>query len=211
MSLQQKINLGLCLLAFNACQAPEQPALLQENSTTRLVEVAPVWSPEEQALMNKIANRTLLQEVIDQAPQEQMQSIELACSAQMGGVVTYIQKEQELRGIRLSISQEKAGRSTRWYYQNKNTVLVAHEQSQWQGNQEHLEQTVFYVDQQELLQVLHRVVTTAPERLETALEKAPFEQVAAPTQQELWLQLQAEEEQLLTTPSQKRYTSYFCP
>lgn len=212
MQLYQKIiGLGLCLGCLNACQAPEQPALLQENSTTRLVKVAPVLSPEERALMNKIANRTLLQKVVDQASQEHIKSMDFACSAQSGGVVIYIQKEQELRGMRLSLSQEQGGRSTRWYYQNERTALVAHEQSQWEGNQEQIQQTIFYLDNEELLQVLHRVITTSPERLEIALEKAPFEQVTAQSQAELWQQLRAEEELLLAASSQQQYSTYFCP
>ena len=184
---------------------------MQENSTTRLVEVAPALSPEERTLMNKIANRTLLQEVVDKASQEQVQTANFVCSPQSGGLVAYVRKKQELRGLRLSLSQEKTGRSTRWYYQNKNTLaLVTHEESQWQGNQEYIEQTVFYVNNNALLQILHRVVRAVPSRLEKVLEQTSFEQVTAASQRILWKQLQVEEQQLLSAEQQPDSTNYFC-
>lgn len=211
MCLLRGIALGGCWLVLLACEAPKPPGLLHENSTTRLVEVAPALSPEERALMNKIANRTLLQEVVDKASQEQVQTASFACSPQSGGLVAYVRNEQKIRGLRLSLSQEKAGRSTRWYYQNKNTLaLVAHEQSQWQGDQEYIEQTVFYVDDNTLLQILHRVVQAVPSRLEKVLEQTPFEQVTPASQRILWTQLQMEEQQLSSVKEQPDYTNYFC-
>jgi hypothetical protein len=205
------ITVLLCVLIMHACQAPDHPPLLQENSTTRLVEVAPTRSPEELALLNKIANRTLLQEVIDQAPKEQVETTSFGCSAQSGGVVSFIHKAQKLRGVRLSLSQEHLGRSTRWYYQNnQETVLISHEQSEWQGNQELIQQTVFYVDNGELIQVLHRAIQAIPSRLEAVLEETPFEQVPPQSQEALWLQLQIEEQMVLPNQESANYTAYFC-
>ncbi|MFK7796171.1 MAG: hypothetical protein AB8E82_01880 [Aureispira sp.] len=205
------VTLLFCLLIIGACYPPDQPPLLQENSTTRLVEVAPTRSPEELALLNKIANRTLLQEVIDHAPKEQVETTSFGCSAQSGGVVTFIHKAQKLRGVRLSLSQQQMGRSTRWYYQNnQETVLIAHEQSEWHGDQESIHQTVFYVDGGELIQVLHRAIEAIPSRLETILEQTPFENVLPQSQEELWLQLQIEEQMVLPNQESANYTAYFC-
>lgn len=211
MNGQTNITVLFFVLIVAACQTPDQPLLLQENSTTRLVEVASTRSPEELALLNKIANRTLLQEVIDQAPKEQVETTSFGCSAQSGGVVSFIHKAQKLKGVRLSLSQEYLGRSTRWYYQdNQEVVLIAHEQSEWQGNKEAIRQTVFYVDEGELIQVLHRAIKAVPRRLEAVLEQTPFQKVPPLSQEALWLQLQIEEQMILPHQESANYTAYFC-
>ncbi|MGH1335796.1 MAG: hypothetical protein ACRBFS_06680 [Aureispira sp.] len=212
MRLLKGINLCLCWLGMLSCETPEQSGLLQENSTTRLIKVEPALSPEALVLRNKIAQRIGLQKAIDKAPKEQVQTINFACSAQSGGLVAYIREEQALQGLRLSLSQERGCRSTQWYYQDKKTIaLVTHEQSQWQGDQEHIEQTVFYVEEHKILQVLHRVVQASPRRLEVILEQTPFERVRTTSQEALWAQLQVDEQQLLSTEEQPKDAVHFCP
>ncbi len=200
-----------CLVGIGACQPPEKPALLQHSTETALLEVQSALSPEEQARLDKIANRSLLQGIVDNAPSEQATTSNFACSAQRGGIVTYLRQEERLRGLRLSLSEEQGGRSTRWYYQHETAVLVAHEQSHWQGNQERIEQTVFYRDKGTFLQVLHRVIQASPNRLEQALGKTPFELATSTAQANLWAQLQEEEQQLLQAEGAGVYAEYFCP
>ena len=61
-----------------------------------------------------------------------------------------------------------------------------------------------------LLQILHRVVRAVPSRLEKVLEQTSFEQVTAASQRILWKQLQVEEQQLLSAEQQPDSTNYFC-
>lgn len=210
----QLLNLRLplfCVVLWG-CQVPEKSALLQENSTTRLVEVVSTLSPEESILMNKIADRTSLQEVVDHASQEQTQAFNFACSAQSGGVAVYLRKAHQLCGIRLSFSQEKTGRSTRWYYQNKEkATLVVHEKNQHFGDQEYIEQVVFFLDENKILKVLYRVIQGSHSRLESLLETISFQEVDANSQANLWKQLQKDEQQLLKAETSKNTPSYFCP
>ncbi len=199
-------------LLLGACANSEQPALLEENSDTRLLEVQSALSPEEQARLDKIANRTLLQEIVDQAPAHAVQRLDFACSAQSGGVVAQVRKGDQLRGLRFSLAQANGGRSTRWYYQNKSeAVLVAHEQSSWQDAQERVEQTVFYLDGSSVLQVLHRKIQAHPDRLENALATSSFEVIKAADKANLWAQLLTDEQQLLATTNSATYHNYFCP
>lgn len=211
MQLPKIRLIGFFCLGLGACQAPETSTLLQENSATSLIEISSALSPQELAFNRKIASRNLLQDVIDHAPKEQVQSRSFACSAQSGGVVAYLRKAEELCGLRFSLFQETQGCCTRWYYQDQQLALVVHELSEWQGKEERIEQTVFYWDGAQLLQVLQRVITAPSNRLEAFLETRPFERIKKINSQLLWEELQAQEQQLLATEATAHPPTIFCP
>lgn len=180
-------------LLLQACQNGSPPVLDTDDGQV-VVEQIPQLTPAERALANQIANRTLLQSVIDANANLERLETPFACAPQRGGLLVVLQDSAGVQSRRLARTGNDHQEVAHWYYRKGDLMLVVYEYSQWRGEDEVVEQTLFYTKNDSLLHMQRKTARGNAHTLSNQLQQAQLE--AAPLDQVLWTHLQGYEERL---------------
>lgn len=205
---------GLCcwgvivLLWSSACQSSIPPPL-DGNDAAVLVRVPPKLTAEERALANQLANRMLLQSVVDGNTALERQEMPFSCSAQQGGLLVQLSDSTGIHSWRLARTQAAGQEIVHWYYRAAQLVLVVHERSQWQGEEELIVQTLFYTRGQTVLHCQQKSIKESAATRAVELERA--ELLDRPVDAQFWEQLQTLETRLeLPTHATEQWATQWC-
>jgi len=203
-----KTILFLCLILLSACVETISTEILSDAPEASLVVPEKIISPKARALENKVANRTLLQKVVDGSEGLQRTEFSYACNNVSGGVLTFIKDKKELKGIRFAASAESWNEFVSLYYRENKLVLIVHEKGMWQGLEEIAIQTIFYLDDEKVFRCLQKKVEGQITRMEALIRAAEF--AVIDTDQSTLNKL-LEYERLFTKEIiNKNITKYFC-
>lgn len=197
----------LIILFFFACNNPPTEGLKNVRKT-RIVVAEKIISPEQRALENKIANRTLLQQVIDTSEKLQRTHINYECDNQSGGILTIIKDKEELKGIRFAATSIGWNKFLSYYYNKNKLAFVVHERGEWEGNQEKTVQTLFYLDSNTVFRCLRKTVAGESIKIEQFIKEARFEIIE--TDEVLLEQLKKQEAILGARATQASITKLYC-
>lgn len=203
-----KIILFSCLIFLVACVEPTTTEDLSNAPEARLIVAEKIMSPEARALENKIANRTLLQKVVDESKEFQRVEFSFACNNDSGGLLSYIKSDERIQGIRFATSKEGMDEFVGWYYKRDELVFVVHEKGEWLGEQEKNIQTLFYLDNGEVLRCMQKKALGATHQIEKLIQAAEFELVT--TNLHLLKKIATYETLFKKEISPKKLAAYFC-
>jgi len=184
------------------------PEVLQDAPEASLVVPEKIISPEVRALENKMANRTLLQTVVDGSEDFQRSDFSYACNNVSGGVLTFIKEKEAIRGIRFAISEEGWNEFVSLYYRGTKLALGVYEKGIWRGLEERTIQTIFYVDDGNVFRCLQKKVQGETNRMEELIRAAEF--VEIPTDQLTWNKLKEYERLFTTEITKENIGAHFC-
>jgi hypothetical protein len=200
--------LFLYLILFNSCVETISTEVLLNAPEASLVVPEKIMSPEIRALENKVANRTLLQKVVDGSEDFQRTEFSYACNNVSGGILTLIKDKNETKGIRFAASEEGWNEFVSFYYRGNKLVLVVHEKGIWQGADETAIQTVFYLDDGEVFRCLQKKVQGETARMEALIRAAEF--VIINTDQTTLNKLKEYERLFTTEITKENIATHFC-
>lgn len=203
-----KLITFLCLILLTSCVETVSSDTLKDAPEASLIVPEKIMSPEQRALENKVANRTLLQKVVDSSEDFQRIELSYACNNLAGGILTYIKDNQETKGIRFALSEEGRNEFVSFYYRGKELSLAVYEKGVWQGTEEVSTQMVFYLDDGEVFRCLQKKVAGETTQMETLIRKAEFELIS--TDQNVFNKLKQYERLFLTEITTENIASYFC-
>lgn len=181
---------------------------LNDAPEASLVVAEKIISPEARALENKMANRTLLQTVVDGSEDFQRTDFSYACNNVSGGVLTFIKEEEEVRGVRFAISEEGWNEFISLYYRGNELALGVHEKSIWQKLEETTIQTIFYVDDGEVFRCIQKKVQGEIIRMEALIKTAEFVEIQ--TDQTTFHKLKEYERLFTTEITKENISAHFC-
>lgn len=164
---------GIFILA--SCGETTPPEVWEDAPEASLVVTEKILSPEERALENKIANRTLLQKVVDESDKLVRIPMPYACSDASGGLLTFIKDKDIIKGIRYAASDEGWSELISLYYKATDLAFVAHEKGVWRGEEEENTQTIFYLDDGVVFRCLRKKARGVTDHLERLIAEAEFE------------------------------------
>ena len=197
--------LGMLLLL--ACQSNPPPPLA--NDDTSMVAVVPNLTAEERARANQVANRTLLQSVIDANAKLQRLEYPFSCSAQRGGLLVQLKDSTGVHSWRFARTEDQYQEVIHWYYRRGVLLLVVYEYSQWQSEYEWIEQTIFYTKKDSVLYTQRKAVQGTTQQLPTQLEQANLAPI--PLDAALWTYLQTQEQRLRVPEEElEAWTAVWC-
>jgi hypothetical protein len=200
--------LFLFFILLTSCVETVSTEVLQNAPEASLVVPEKIMSPEARALENKVANRTLLQTVVDGSVDFKRTEFSYACNNVSGGVLTFIKDEKETKGIRFAVSEEGWNEFVSLYYRGNELALAVHEKGTWQGIEETTIQTIFYLDDGAVLRCMQKKVQGEIARMEALIQAAEFVIIHSdePTLDKL-----KEYEHLFTTEiTKKNIAAHFC-
>lgn len=203
-----KLAYILFLILLNSCVETVSPEVLRDAPEASLVVPEKIMSPEARALENKVANRTLLQEVIDGSEDFERTEFSYACNNVSGGVLTFIKEEEEIRGIRFAISEEDWNEFVSLYYKRNELALVVYEKGIWEGLNEQTVQTVFYLDDDEVFRCLQKKVEGETAQMEDLIRTAEF--LLIDVDAKLLQKIKQYERLFKTEITKQNIASYFC-
>lgn len=207
MSLLRYLS-GVLAVMSMACQPSNPPALDHEEAAV-LVRAAPEQTAEERALANLVASRVLLQSVIDGNTALERQERPFSCTAQEGGLLVCLSDSAEVHSWRLARTKAEGQEIIHWYYRQGTLMFVAHERSQWQGDQEAIVQTLLYTRGKTVLHSQQKTVQGTEAVRAQQLEGAAL--LPVPVDTVLWQRLQGLEARLaLTHASTEAWTQRWC-
>jgi hypothetical protein len=195
-------------MILSACVETVSTEVLQDAPEASLVVPEQIMSPEARALENKMANRTLLQKVVDGSEAFQRTDFSYACNNVSGGVLTFIKDDKELKGIRFAVSEEGWNEFVSLYYRKNALALAVHEKGTWQGLEETTVQTIFYLDDEEVFRCIQKKVQGEIARMEGLIEAAEFVEINS---DQATLNKLKEYERLFTTEiTKENIAAHFC-
>lgn len=195
-------------MLLSSCVETISPEVLQDAPEASLVVPEKIMSPEARALENKMANRTLLQKVVDGSEELQRTDFSYACNNVSGGVLTFIKKEDETKGIRFALSEEGWNEFVSLYYRNKELALGVHEKGVWDGLEETTTQTIFYLDDDEVFRCIQKKVTGEIAQMEALIQAAEFVEIE--TAQTTLNKLKEYERLFTTEITKQNIAAHFC-
>lgn len=203
-----KIVLFCCLMGLGACVDTVPTSVLKDAPEAKLVVAEKIMSPEERAIENKIANRTLLQKVVDES--EKFDRIELpyTCGNSSGGLLTFIKDKNQTKGIRFVATEEGWNEFVGLYYKKEELIFAVYEKSEWKGDQEEHTQTIFYLDKGEVFRCMQKKARGTTAQMERLIKSAEFESIAV--ENRLMSKLLTYQD-LFNSVHQDNITSKFCP
>ena len=161
-----------------ACTEPLPKEVIEDAPEASLVVAEKIMSPEARALENKIANRTLLQKIVDESENFQRVEYAYACNNHTGGLLTLIKDETALKGIRFAISEEGWNEFVSLYYKGEDLAFAVHEEGKWMGEEETDVQTVFYLDDGAIIRCMRKQASGATAQIEQLIKAAEFEVIS---------------------------------
>lgn len=167
--------LSLGIVSLMACNEPLPQHVIEEAPEARLIVPEKIMSPEARALENKLANRTLLQKVVDESNTLERVEYPFDCGNHTGGILTLIKNTQQIKGIRFALSKSNRSEFISLYYKKAELALVVHEEGKWEGDTERDQQTVFYVDDGEVLRCMRKVASGTTATIERLIQAADFQ------------------------------------
>lgn len=203
-----RVLLFLSFFLLNSCVETVSTELLQDAPEASLVVPEKIMSPEARALENMVANRTLLQKVVDGSESFERIEFSYACNNLSGGILTLVKDENKLRGIRFAASKEGSNEFTSFYYKGNELAFAVHEMGTWQGGEEQLVQSLFYLDEGKVFRCLQKKVQGETVRMEALIREAEF--VVINTDQQILNQLQEYERLFTTEITKENIAKYFC-
>lgn len=160
------------LYVMVGCQT-EPNRVLQNTPEAELVVAEKIISVEQRALQNKIAARALLQEIIDNKQNVEKEEIKFACSRNTGGVLTKIKSNEELIGVRFGQTLKENTVLTRLYFRKNDLNLIVYEKDGWQNQVYMIEQTIFYLENDQVFHCLYKSVR-GMDNLENRIERTDY-------------------------------------
>lgn len=203
-----KLTYILLFLLLSSCVETVSPEVLRDAPEASLVVPEQIMSPEARALENKVANRTLLQEVIDGSEDFQRTEFSYACNNVSGGVLTFIKDGAEIRGIRFAISEEDWNEFVSLYYKKNELTLAVYEKGVWAGLNEKTIQTVFYLNDGEVFRCLQKKVEGETAQMEDLIRTAEF--LLIDTDAKILQKLKQYERLFKTEITKQNIADYFC-
>lgn len=198
----------IALFWNSACESSIPPPL-DDKDTAVLVRVVPKLTAEERTRANQLANRMLLQSLVDDNAALKRQEMPFSCSAQQGGLLVQLSDSTGVHSWRLARTRGDGQEIVHWYYQAGQLMLVVYERSQWQGEKELIVQTLFYTRGQTVLHCQQKSIKGAVATRAAQLEQA--ELLNRPVDTILWEQLQTLEMRLeLPTQVTERWAVQWC-
>ena len=198
------ISIGMLFLV--ACNEPLPQHVIEEAPEARLIVTEKIMSPEERALENKLANRTLLQKVVDESEQLERVEYPFECNNHTGGILTLIQDKNQLKGIRFALSTTNSSEFMSLYYQREELAFIVYEKGAWQGDTERDQQTIFYLDKGEVLRCMRKTAEGTTESIERLIQAADFQIIS--TDEQLLQKIQHLEIRFKTAPTALK--QHFC-
>ena len=203
-----KTILFLFFILLTSCVETISTEVLQDAPEASLIVPEKIMSPEARALENKVANRTLLQKVVDGSEDFQRTDFSYACNNVSGGVLTFIKDKKETKGIRFAVSEEGWNEFVSLYYRGNELALAVHEKGIWQGFEETTVQTIFYLDDGAVFRCLQKKVQGETARMEALIQAAEF--VVINTDQTTLNKLKEYERLFTTEITKKNIGAHFC-
>jgi len=203
-----RVILFLSFILLNSCVETVSTEVLQDAPEASLVVPEKIMSPEARALENKVANRTLLQKVVDGSEDFQRSDFSYACNNISGGVLTFIKDKNEIKGIRFASSEEGWNEFVSLYYRRNKLALAVHEKGIWEGLKETAIQTVFYLDDGKVFRCLQKKVQGETTQMETLIRAAEF--VIIDNDQMTLNKLQQYERLFRTEITTENIATHFC-
>ena len=200
--------LFLFFILLTSCVETVSTEVLQNAPEASLVVPEKIMSPEARALENKVANRTLLQTVVDGSVDFQRTEFSYACNNVSGGVLTFIKDEKETKGIRFAVSEEGWNEFVSLYYRGNELGLGVYEKSVWQKLEETTIQTIFYVDNGEVFRCIQKKVQGEITQMEALIKTAEFVEIQ--TDQTTFHKLKEYERLFTTEITKENISAHFC-
>lgn len=196
------------LLLLSACRPSVPLEELNASSDATLVIPPSAIDSALRAKENKIANRTLWQKVVDESTTWGRKKIRFACNNSQGGLLTLVQDQDGLKGLRLAYSEEQQQLYLGYYYKNNELVFAVHERSTWRGSAETDIQTVFYIDGGEVFHCLQREVAGETHQMESRIQATALAEI--PKDEAVWEVLKSYEKKLKTNAKIAHLQAVFC-
>ena len=196
-------GIGLLMMACNT----KDKDWRNQIPEAKLVIVEKEKSAEEVALQNKIATRTLLQQIIDTKETTEKEEIRFACSRNTGGLLTRIKKNDRIIGTRFGQSFEDGTLIVKLYYQRDKLCLIHYERDGWKGDDFFFTQTVFYLEQGKVFHCLNRSLYGL-EHIEDRIATEEYKII--PTDQALLQDILKKEEGWIKTATEQNAIKYYC-
>jgi hypothetical protein len=195
-----------CLLG--ACTESLPQNILENAPEASLVVAENIMSPEDRALENKVANRTLLQKVVDGSEKFQKIEYSYACNANAGGLLAIIKDESAIKGIRFAASEDGWNEFVGLYYKGNELSFVVHEKGKWVADQENDIQTVFYLDDAIVIRCMRKQVSGPTENIEQLIQEAEFAKIA--TDNKLLQKIKTYEDLFINKVTKENIARHFC-
>ena len=191
-----------------SCEEPLPADILEDAPEASLVVAEKIMTEEERALENKVANRTLLQKVVDESESFQKIAYPYACNNDAGGLLTLIKDGTAIRGIRFAASEEGWNEFVSLYYKGEELVFAVHEKGEWQANQERDVQTLFYLDEGEVIRCMRKETSGATEQIEQLIQKAEFATINSDSR--LLQKIKTYEDLFINKITKQNIAEHFC-
>jgi len=191
-----------------ACTEPLPKNILEDAPEASLVVAEKIMSPEERALENKIANRTLLQKIVDGSEKFQKVEYSYACNANAGGLLTMIKDGNAIKGIRFAASEDGWNEFVGLYYKGDELSFVVHEKGKWVADQENDVQTVFYLDDGLVIRCMQKKANGSTENIEQLIQEAEFTQITADNK--LLQKIKIYEDLFINKVTKENIAGHFC-
>jgi hypothetical protein len=201
-----RLFLFFCLYLSIACNSVDSDS--KHFSEASLVSAEKIMTAEERALENKIANRTLLQKIVDDSEKFQKTDFSFSCNSNAGGILTKIMDDKVLKGFRFASSDLNGSEFISLYYIKNELVFAVHEKGDWLGNKEKVCQTIFYLDKQIVIRCLSKNVNATDSRIEKLIFEADFEEIISDTQ--LLDRINLYEDVFINNVTKNNIAEFFC-
>lgn len=203
-----KIITVCCLAVLTSCVEPIPTEVIEDAPEASLVVTEKIMSPETRALENKVANRTLLQKVVDESETFQRTAFSYACSDATGGLLTFIKDKKSTKGIRFAASEEGWTEFLSLYYKSEDLAFAVYEKGEWMGDEEQNVQTIFYLDDGVVFRCLEKKAVGRTNQIEGLIAAAEFEVVT--TNSRLLTKIKDYEQLFKEKITEENIAAYFC-
>jgi len=200
--------LGSAVSTWSCTSNQVSKADLENAPEAELVKTEKIMSPEERQIENKVAARTLLQKVVDESTSLKRTKRMYECTTNTGGLLTLIKKEGTIRGIRFAATYEDASEFINLYYNEGELLFVVFEEDHWQGDYHKTNQTIFYLDDEEVFRCMRKTAEGGATEIEQQASKAEFEHIN--NDPRLLNKIRSYEKLFLEEPSSTQLTKHFC-
>ncbi len=201
-----RLFLFFCLYFSVACHSVDSDR--KHSPEASLVSAEKIMSADERALENKIANRTLLQKIVDGSEKFQKTVFSYSCNSNAGGLLTKIMDANILKGFRFASSDQKGSEFISLYFRKNELVFAVHEKGNWVGDKEMVCQTIFYIDKQKVIRCLRKSVHDTDSKIEKLIFEADFDVILTDTR--LLDRIKYYQDVFINIDSEKNMHDWFC-